>query len=105
MERKRIYALIFTSLIFSFLLAGCGTDQINYEPNSFIKDWLIVGPFPNCEDCSMTDYHHDERCQGFYTDYLKSIGGEKDAIPTAGMKVQYSEKNIERTWVKINSER
>lgn len=104
MERKMIFSIIFMSFILSFLLSSCGTEQIQYEPNSFIKDWLIAGPFPNCEDCSTTNYHHDERCQGFYTDYLKSIGGEKDAIPTDGMKVKYSEKNIARTWFKVNSD-
>ncbi|MCK5456076.1 MAG: hypothetical protein KAI45_03050, partial [Melioribacteraceae bacterium] len=103
MERKTIFSFFFISFILSFILSSCGSDQIQYETNSYIKDWLVVGPFPNCEDCSTVSYHHDERCKGFYTDYLKSIGGEKNAIPTDGMKVKYSEKNIERTWFKIHN--
>ena len=103
MERKMIFSIFLMSFTLSFLLSGCDSDKIKYETNSYIKDWLVVGPFPNCENCSKTDYHHDERCKGFYTDYLKSIGGEKNTIPTEGMKVKYSEKNIERTWFKIHN--
>ena len=102
--KSKLFQLAFTVVIvIAFLFSGCGNDHIQYEPNAFIKDWLIAGPFPNCEDCSTINYHHDKRCKGFYTDYLKSIGGEKEAIPTAGMKVKYPEKNIERTWLKIHS--
>ena len=100
MERKMVISFFFVSFILTFLFSGCGADQIKYETNSYIKDWLIVGPFPNCEDCSTVSYHHDERCEGFYTDYLQSIGGEKNAIPTEGMRVNISGKNIERTWFK-----
>ena len=96
------YFFILASLLI-FLTISCSDNTVQYEPNSYIKEWLVAGPFPNCEDCSTVSYHHDERCEGFYTDYLKSIGGEKNAIPTDGMKVKYSEKNIERTWFKIQS--
>ena len=71
MERKTIFSFFFISFILSLILSSCGSDQIKYETNSYIKDWLVVGPFPNCEDCSTVSYHHDERCKGFYTDYLK----------------------------------
>ncbi|MBN2088416.1 hypothetical protein JW964_02335, partial [candidate division KSB1 bacterium] len=103
MKSHRMYALLAIAFTVSFIFSGCGKDTIQYEPETFTKDWLIVGPFPNCEDCSTTDYHHDERCQGFYTDYLESIGGEKNAIPTEGMQVEYAEKNIVRTWFKHHS--
>ena len=104
MEQKTYISILLVSFAFSFFLSGCDTDRIPYDPNLFIKDWLIVGPFPNCEDCSSVSYHHDERCEGFYTDYLESIGGEKNVIPYVGMKAKYTRKNIERTWIKINSE-
>jgi len=103
MKSKLFQSAFAVVIVIAFLFSGCGNDHIQYEPNAFIKDWLIAGPFPNCEDCSTINYHHDKRCKGFYTDYLKSIGGEKEAIPTAGMKVKYPEKNIERTWLKIHS--
>jgi len=95
-----IFSVVFITL---FLLSGCGNDRVQYQPNVFIKDWLIAGPFPNCENCSETNYHHDERCKGFYTDYLESIGGEKNAVPTDGMEVKYPEKNITKKWFKIHS--
>jgi len=97
--------LYFLSFVFVLIVIvnSCSDNAIRYETNSYIKDWLVVGPFPNCEDCSTVSYHHDEKCKGFYTDYLQSIGGEKNAIPTDGMEVKYSEKNIERTWFKIHN--
>ena len=90
---RKLYYLSFL-LILTAITISCSDNAVQYEPNSFIKEWLIIESFPNCEDCSTVSYHHDERCEGFYTDYLKSIGGEKNAIPTDGMKVKYSEKNI-----------
>ncbi|MEN8192383.1 MAG: hypothetical protein ABFS12_06170 [Bacteroidota bacterium] len=102
--KTTLFNSLFTILfIIAFLLSGCSDEAIQYETNTFIKDWLIVGPFPNCEDCSTTDFHHDAKCDGFYTDYLESIGGEKNAVPTEGMKISVSEKNIERTWFKLQS--
>ena len=93
----------FLYLIFSTVLTAQNTNTITYQTNTFIKDWLILGPFPNCENCSSINYHHDQRCKGFFTDYLKSIGGEKKAIPVIGMKVKYSKKNITRTWIYTNN--
>ena len=88
------------------LVLGCNENQnqprseiqTNLELNTFIKDWLILGPFPNCEDCSRIDYMHSEHCTGFFTDYLESVGGEKKVIPTEGMQVKIPKKNIEKTW-------
>ncbi len=103
--KQKLLKLLVTYLIFSSILFAQSKNIIKYETNSFIKDWLILGPFPNCDSCSSIDYHHDERCKGFFTDYLESIGGEKNAIPYNGMKVKYIKKNIERTWTKIRSKK
>ena len=103
MKHFQSLSFFFFSIVLTFFLSACNSEPIQYSPNTFIKDWLILGPFPNCEDCSTTDYHHDLRCKGFYTDYLKSIGGEKNAIPKEGIKVEVSGNKIERTWVKYKS--
>ncbi len=105
MKVKLNFFLFFSTFIISILFS-CNndkTDSVIYEPNTYIKDWLIVGPFPNCEDCSTISYHHDKKCKGFYTDYLESIDGEKNAIPTEGLKVIVANKGIEKTWFKLHS--
>ena len=104
MKLKIFDVFVKVVIVTTLLFAGCSSDQIKYETGKYIKDWLVVGPFPNCEDCSTVSYHHDERCEGFYTDYLESIGGERNAIPTEGTEVKYAKKNIERTWFKLHSD-
>jgi hypothetical protein len=103
MLRKFYSSLFFLTFIISFFLSGCGNNQIKYQTDEYIKDWLVIGSFPNCEGCSKTSYHHDSRCTGFYTDYLKSIGGEKNAIPTVDMKVKIEGQDIEKAWFKHSS--
>lgn len=99
---KQRLKLPISLLLFAIFIVSSCTDNknraINYETNTYIKDWLIVGPFPNCENCPELSYKHTEQCTGFYTDYLKSIGGEKNALPTEGTKVKVADKNIEREW-------
>jgi hypothetical protein len=72
-------------------------------PGVFIKEWLLCGPFSNCEDCPKMDYKHGEKCMGFYTDYLESIGGEKKAIPTPGTTVSIDKRNLEQKWFSYHS--
>ncbi|MCB9502032.1 MAG: hypothetical protein H6696_08850 [Deferribacteres bacterium] len=63
--------------------ATAGEDvKFQYKTGEFIHNWLIRGPFPNCATCLKTDFKHSMHCNGFYTDYLQEIGGEKDAVPT-----------------------
>jgi hypothetical protein len=96
----------FILLLLAIAALSAAADQstpVRYKPGAFIKDWLICGPFPNCEDCPLTDYKHSARCKGFYTDYLTSAGGEKSVIPHPGMTVRVPEKNIERHWFTYHS--
>ena len=101
----RIFNALLLVLILIWILAGCSgkkTVLVEYEPGQFIHDWLICGPFPNCEDCDMMDYKHSEKCVGFYTDYLASIGGELLANPTAGQHISIEEKGIDRKWTRAH---
>lgn len=91
-------------LLFLISLIGYANNEISYQEGSYIKDWLICGPFPNCEDCSTTNYYHNTKCTGFYTDYLASMGGELSAIPSEGSSVRVEEKNLERKWFRYQSE-
>jgi len=98
----RLLFLFIITLLFS--LTSC-TERYEFrlKKNTYIKNWLLCGPFPNCENCSQTDYKHDERCKGFYTDFLDSIGGENYTTPQAGMKVEIPGKNLCREWFTYHS--
>jgi len=75
-----------------------------FKTDTFIKSWLLCGPFPNYEDCAFEDYKHGEHCKGFYTDYLESIGGEEQAAPKQRMTVHLAEGNLKRKWFLYQSE-
>ena len=101
-------------LIFGFIFSlslqlNCQMDRTQYtteiiENGTYIRDWLLCGPFPNCEDCSRENYEHDERCKGFFKDYLESMKGEQQAYPAVGTRVKVPELNLLRTWFHYHSE-
>ncbi|RLD36371.1 MAG: hypothetical protein DRI73_00830 [Bacteroidetes bacterium] len=91
-------------ILATFSILSCNKKEAEYETNTFIKNWLILGPFPNCEDCGTENYKHGENCAGFYTDYLKSAGGEKNLIPTPGMKIEFAEPGLNMEWFSYKSE-
>ncbi|KAA3659102.1 MAG: hypothetical protein DWQ10_09640, partial [Calditrichaeota bacterium] len=76
-----VSCFLFLLLVLSYATAGDDV-KFQYENGKFIHNWLIRGPFPNCASCSRTDYKHGATCTGFFTDYLHTIGGEKNAVPT-----------------------
>ncbi len=39
-------------------------------PGTWIREWIVCGPFPNPLPPGLHDYAHDRTCIGFYTDYL-----------------------------------
>ena len=105
LSKTRLFVVIVAIILLLVLnLTSCESDEFQYETDVFIKDWLLCGPFPNCENCPPTDYKHGKHCLGFYTDYLESIGGEKNAVPHAGMVVYLKDKKIEREWFSYRSE-
>jgi len=101
--KKTIFVFL---LVILALVASCTKHEIVYPFNgqdtSYFHDWLLCGPFPNCPECDRMDYMHDEKCAGFFTDYLQSIGGEAAAQPTDGMTVKTD--SIERTWFFYHSD-
>jgi len=63
--------------------------------DGFVRDWLILGPFPNHRDkLSALD-------GGYQTDYLQSVGGETKALLTTGTQISFKDesgkKQIART--------
>jgi len=70
LTKYRLASLTFLLLIISYsCIKNDNTEIFQYKTNSFIKNWLLCGPFPNCQNCSNTDFLHGENCHGFYTDY------------------------------------
>jgi hypothetical protein len=81
----RVGTLLLTILGFA---AGTGTGAEKVEApvhllssDGAIRDWLILGAFPNPKDKLSTPEW------GYYVDYLKSLGGEARAVITPGTKV------------------
>ena len=99
------FVTYFILIVLLFGTVSCENGEIfQYKTNTFIKNWLLCGPFPNCQNCSNTDFQHGENCQGFYTDYLESIGGEMLAIPKAGMVIDFPGLDFNPTWITYKSE-
>ncbi len=57
-----------------------------------VRRWNILGPFPNPAIPGIDDPATPSRA-GFDTDYLESIGGEKDAALRPGTEVTYTAKD------------
>jgi len=55
------------------------------EAAGYLRDWLVLGEFPNPPHADEPAYNHTEPCIGFDTDYLKEHGGEPAIVPTEGM--------------------
>ena len=101
------YFVVFILVTGLFVFNACqkkSAPVTEYQTKEYVKDWLIAGPFPNCEGCSEVSFKHGEKCTGFYTDYLKGMGGEKNARPEEGDEVDVPEKNIKRNWFRYHSE-
>ena len=101
MKRLKFFPFIAALVLFICSINSFADTSYRVLPlqkNVFIKDWLLCGPFPNCDTCSLTDYKHDQRCKGYFTDYLTSVGGEEGVVPEAGMKVKVPSQNITREW-------
>lgn len=87
-------------LVFSLTaIIGCRSNlTVALEKDAFIKDWLLLGPLPNCDDCDAKDFKHGARCKGFATDYLAVSGGEYGVKPYEGDKVKVSENDEGLSW-------
>ncbi len=78
--------------------------QFTGKDTAYFRDWILCGPFPNCPDGDPVNYKHFDQCKGFYTDYLKSIGGQANAQPQNGTLVEVPDLNLKRQWYYYQSE-
>jgi hypothetical protein len=88
------------------LFVSCQKKEVVYQfdgsNTAYFQEWLLCGPFPNCTDCDPVDYMHDEKCKGFFIDYLATIGGEASAVPLRGTKVVGDDQTFK--WFYHNAE-
>lgn len=63
--------------------------RITPDKNGFIKDWMVMGPFPNPGSRLKGEY------QGFKTDYLKDLGGEIKVKPSKKQQINFHDKNMQ----------
>lgn len=105
----RSLVLIF-SLLLSPLVTGASSsdDKVpSYKypgESSYMRDWLVCGPFPNAAGVVPLDFKHDRRCSGFFTDFLTAIGGETGADPHYGQTFIEADSARKFTWERIISE-
>jgi hypothetical protein len=59
--------------------------------DSFIRDWLILGMFPNSRNTL------DSPNSDFHKDYLSAIGGEAGAEITVNSRVSYTNESGDRS--------
>ncbi|MCX7848158.1 MAG: hypothetical protein N2595_09050, partial [bacterium] len=64
--------------------SGVGAPTVELELNSYITNWLILGPFPN--RVVEGELGGTNRL-GLFTDYLTEIGGEAEAKLARGVRV------------------
>lgn len=82
------------------------SSQKRPDKQGFIRNWLVMGPFPN-PGSRITGIY-----QGFKTDYLKPLGGELNIKPQIGQKFSFYNKSLQNndlaegqilTWKKLNT--
>ncbi len=98
------------AIIVHFLLVG-GTQAENDHPTfddlqsgSYVREWLVCGPFPNDSrrvgSISLEDYASN----GFYQDFLGPMGGELNADPRLGDSFTGPTGAKEYSWKELRSE-
>ncbi len=72
------------------------------EEAGYIRDWLVLGEFPNPPHEGDKVYNHTEPCIGFDTDYLKEQGGEERITPSESMSLTRPDGST-AVWVRVTS--
>ncbi|MBC8184038.1 hypothetical protein H8E88_23335 [candidate division KSB1 bacterium] len=101
-NRRFLFLLILSTIFVSFFINGFSAPIVqktserpvhNLSYNTYIREWLVAGPFPNpATDEELPDgsYHY-----GFYTDFLKSIGGENKAVFEKNTSIRFTDQHGE----------
>ncbi len=94
---------LFLAALYLFIFAGETAAEVpvyHDEPSStYFREWLLCGPFPNPQE---TYGKQDKSQPGFYYDFLKPLGGEKNPRIEAGKTVSIG--NESRAWTGYESD-
>ena len=98
------YTRITVLFLISTAAVGAAAQQTpTYHTDTsdgFIRDWLLIGPFPLTEVDK--DYPKDAHAPGFETDFLAAHSGEATPSPADGTTVTVGDYT--RTWFRHRSE-
>jgi len=61
-------------------------ESFPLRENGSIAVWTVAGPLPNAQVET-----HGKNCVGYYTDYLKSMGGEAAVVPAEGDRIAFGD--------------
>ena len=74
----------------------------NLPDGKEMREFLLIGPFPNELPPGVTNYYHTDDCKGWNEDFLASKGGETGIAPEEGQTITYKGKNYR--WFKYRSD-
>jgi CubicO group peptidase (beta-lactamase class C family) len=95
---KLIPVLVLSIICFQSLSAFDG-EGYNISSNTFIRNWLVAGPFPNPRN--MDPAEGESWTRGFDHDFLGSLGGESNAVLSPGQTMEFRDLNNEGKSVEV----
>ena len=102
---KNCVTIFLTVLVLCFFyhqsVSAFEGDVFNISSNTFIKNWLVAGPFPNPPNTEPEESLSWTR--GFDHDFLVSIGGESNAVLTDGQEIEYTDFDKEIRSIEVIS--
>lgn len=87
-------------VLFAAALKGVMAVHVFSGDDNAVKEWIVLGPFPN-EELSQPDDQGFTR-GGFGVDYLKSLGGEGKARLTLGTEIRMPEGIVQAQALKVD---
>jgi len=87
-----VLAALIASSLWTESASPAGSRQIDapihiLSSDGFIRNWLILGPFPNPKD------KLSSRDSGYQTDYLENLGGEQSVLLTTRSQIRYEDES------------
>jgi len=86
-----IILILFVTNIHAGSLSKNSAPVNQLNKSGKVKDWLVIGPFPNYEIDESSAEDGAFR-SGFHTDYLKDLGGEEYAVINKNTEVKYTDE-------------
>ena len=82
-------SVLVVCIFFNVSLSANEGEGHNISSNTHIAKWLVAGSFPNPRNLAPAE--GESWMKGFDHDFLVSIGGEQNAVLTAGQVIEYQD--------------